>query len=263
VWDTAHAGHEVDLAMRAVEGRWPLAVAVGGDGTVHGVVNGLLAAGGTETVFGHVPIGTGNDFAKTVGLNKAGDPGSNLRLVLNGRVKHLDLGRAVGEYFVNGFGIGFTAEVVRNTFEYKRIRGFALYFAAVLRTFRTFQMPRLDVKSLEHRQGGPIMMAEISIGKTAGGGFMLTPDADPTDGLLDVCLIGEVGMTYFLRNVHRIMQGRHTQLPPVTLFQSARVEVGSPDGPVPIHVDGELRFPAETQLVVDIVPTGLRALCAS
>ncbi len=263
LWETDHAGHEVDLARRAVEARWPVVVAVGGDGTVHGVVNGLLSVGFGETVFGHVPIGTGNDFAKTVGLNKARHPDHNLELVLSGAVTDLDLGRVIGEYFVNGFGIGFTAEVVRNTFEYRRIRGFALYFASVLRTFRTFEMPTLDVASLEHEQNGPVMLVEVSIGKTAGGGFKLTPYADPADGLLDVCLIGEVGITYFLRHVHHIMRGTHTELPPVRIYQSARVQVASRGGPLPVHLDGELRFPDATEFVVDIVPGGLRALCAS
>jgi YegS/Rv2252/BmrU family lipid kinase len=213
-------------------------------------------------VFGHVPIGTGNDFAKTVGLEKAGKPGRNLELILRGEVRELDLGRAVGEYFVNGCGIGFGAEVVRNTFEFKRLRGFALYFGAVLRTFKTFETPRLEVSASEHSQAGPIMMAEVSIGKTAGGGFKLTPDADPTDGLLDICLIGEVGITYFIRNVHRIMRGTHTNLPPVTVFQTAHVEVESLEGAIPVHLDGELRFPQVPRFVVDVEPASLPALCA-
>ena len=262
-WETEQAGHEVELARRAAADGWPLVVAVGGDGTVHGVVNGLLEAGATNTVFGHVPIGTGNDFAKTVGLDKAGRPDGNLERVLGGVVRNLDLGRAAGEYFVNGFGVGFAAEVVKNTFEFKRLRGFALYFAAVLKTFRTFATPRLDVEAAEFHRNGLIMMAEVAIGKTAGGGFKLTPDADAEDGLLDVCVIGEVSLLYYLRNAHRLIRGTHVDLPPVTVFQTRGVQVESLCGLIPVHLDGELRFPEETTFGVGIEPGGLTALCAS
>lgn len=263
MWETEHAGHETELARRAAGQGWPLVVVVGGDGTVHGAVNGLLAAECPTPVFGHVPIGTGNDFAKTVGLDKAHPPEDNLRRILNGVVRRLDLGYALGEYFVNGLGVGFSAEVARNILTFRRLRGFTLYFASVLRTFRTFEMPNLDVAAPERRERGKIMMAEVAIGKTAGGGFKLTPDADPADGLLDVCLISEVGLTYFLRHVRRLMKGTHTDLEPVTVFQTPQVEVTSVDGLIPIHLDGELRYPQTTHLLANIVPQRLSALCAS
>lgn len=263
LWETEYAGHEVELARRAATEGWPLVIAVGGDGTVHGVVNGLMQVGRqSDTTLGHVPIGTGNDFAKTVGLDKASFPERNLERVLSGTRRKLDLGTAAGEYFVNGFGIGFGADVVRNTFEFKRLRGFALYFAAVLRTFSTFETPRLEVETAEHSENGLIMMTEVAIGKTAGGGFKLTPDADPADGLLDVCMIGEVSLLYYLRNAHRLMKGTHTELRPVTVFQTTSVQVESLCGRLPVHLDGELRFPTETSFDVRIEPGRLMAQCA-
>jgi YegS/Rv2252/BmrU family lipid kinase len=263
LWETEHPGHEVDLAARARAQGWPVVVAVGGDGTVHGVVNGMLQAGPTETVLAHVPIGTGNDFAKTVGLNKASHPERNLRSVLAGTVRHLDLGKVLGEYFVNGFGMGFAAEVVRNTFEFKRLRGFTLYLASVIRTFFAFRAPPLAISAAEHSEEGRLLMTEITIGKTAGGGFRLTPEADPTDGLLDVFIVREVGTLTFIRCLHRVMLGTHTELPPVTIFQTRRAAVTSLRNPIAVHLDGELRFPREARLVVEIEPARLAALCAA
>jgi YegS/Rv2252/BmrU family lipid kinase len=262
LWETEFAGHEVELAAQAQDAGWPVVVAIGGDGTVHGVVNGLLRAGPTETLFGHVPIGTGSDFAKTVGLDKSRHPDRNLTSVLGGGVRELDLGKALGEYFVNSFGIGFSAEVARNVLKFKRLRGFPRYFASVLRTFRTFTMPHLDVMASEHRQEGRIMMAEIAIGKTTGGGFKLTPNADPCDGLLDVCLIGEVSLSYFLRHVHHVMKGTHTHLEPVNVFQTDKVTVGSSAGSFPVHLDGELRYAESADIEIEIDAAGLKALCA-
>ncbi len=263
LWETEHAGHEVDLAARARGQGWPVVIAVGGDGTVHGVVNGMLAAGPTDTVLAHVPIGTGNDFAKTVGLDKASHPERNLRAVLAGVVRHLDLGKVLGEYFVNGFGMGFAAEVVKNTFEFKRLRGFALYLASVIRTFFQFRAPLLAISAAEHCEDGRLLMAEIAIGKTAGGGFRLTPEADPTDGLLDVFIVREVGTLTFIRCLHRVVLGTHTELPPVTIFQTRRAEVMSLGNPIAVHLDGELRFPREARLVVEIEPARLAALCVA
>jgi YegS/Rv2252/BmrU family lipid kinase len=262
VRETLEPGHEVELAADARRQEWPVVIAVGGDGTVHGVSNGLLQDGPANTVLAHVPIGTGNDFAKTVGLNRASHPERNLKLVLQGEVRHLDVGRALGEYFVNGLGIGFGAEVVRNTLRFKRLRGFALYLASVYRTFFSFEAPKLEVTSQEHSQSGSILMAEVSIGKTAGGGFKLTPDADPMDGLLDVCLISDISVLTFLRYVPRVLRGTHTELDPVTVFQTPSVDVLSLSGPPVVHLDGELRLMEEARIQANIKAAYLPALCA-
>ena len=261
VRETRHAGHEIELAAEGRADGWPVLVAVGGDGTVHGVANGLLADGPTETVLAHVPIGTGNDFAKTVGLDKARHPAKNLKCIMQGEVQCLDVGRALGEYFVNGLGIGFGAEVARNILEFKRLRGFALYLASVYRTFFSFKAPTLDVSANEHSEHGSILMAEISIGKTAGGGFKLTPQADAQDGLLDVCIIRDIGVLTFLRYLPRVLTGTHTTLPPVTIFQTKHVTVSSECPPV-VHLDGEVRLPDAASITASIEPAALPALCA-
>jgi diacylglycerol kinase family enzyme len=84
-------------------------------------------------------------------------------------------------------GVGFSAEVVRRLLEFKHLRGFPLYLAAVYRTFVRFHAPELEVCTEEHRERGRIMMIEVTNGPTAGGGFRLTPDAVPDDGVFDVC----------------------------------------------------------------------------
>jgi YegS/Rv2252/BmrU family lipid kinase len=267
-WDTAvretdHAGHELELAVDAKRHGWPIVIAVGGDGTVHGVVNGLLQGEPGETVMAHVPIGTGNDFAKMVGLNKARHPEKNLAAVLRGTLTRLDVGRALDEYFVNGLGIGFGAEVARNILEYKRLRGFALYLASVYRTFFSFSAPQLEVRAAEHSESGAILMTEVAIGKTAGGGFKLTPDADATDGLLDVCIIRDVGIPTFLRYIPRVLKGTHTELAPVTVFQTRQVEIAAPAGLTLVHLDGEVRRPETTSVVALIQPAKLPVLCVS
>ena len=259
---TCEAGHEVELAAQAKRDGWPVVIAVGGDGTVHGVVNGLLSEGPCDTVLAHVPVGTGNDFAKTVKLNKARAAGHNLGQVLAGRVLRFDVGRALGEYFVNSMGIGFAAAAAHNLRKCKKLKGFAAYVATVYRTFLSFKAPELELRSREHHERGQILMVEIALGKTTGGGFTVTPDADPCDGLLDVCLIRDVGMLTFLRYVPRVIRGTHVGLWPVKVFRTRRAELESLSGPSLVHLDGEVRFSGAASVAVEIVPGCLPVLCA-
>ncbi len=260
--ETQRDGQEVELAAEAGREGWPVVIAVGGDGTVHGTVNGLLSQGSTDTVVAHVPVGTGNDFAKMIGLNKGHKPEHNLRRILGGRLRFFDVGRAIDEYFINSVGVGFAAETAKNLMKYKKLGGFASYVVAVYRTFFTYKAPELSVRTSSFFERGRILMVEITLGKTTGGGFTVSPDADSCDGLLDVCLIREIGTLTFLRYVPRVIRGTHVGLPPVEVFQSDRIELESFAGPAAVHLDGELRFAETASIVVEILPGRLPVLCA-
>jgi YegS/Rv2252/BmrU family lipid kinase len=260
--ETRECGHEVEIAAEAAKAGWPVVVAVGGDGTVHGTANGLLWNGSTDTVLAHVPVGTGNDLANTIGLNKRSSPEENLRRILDGEVRKFDVGRALKEYFVNSVGIGFAAETARNLVKYKKLGGFTSYVVAVYQTFFTYKAPELSVETASFSERGQILMVEVTLGRTTGGGFTVSPSANPCDGQLDVCMIREVGILTFLRYVPKVIRGTHVGLPPVEVFQAERVEVQSFEGPPIVHLDGELRSSDEETLVVEILPGILPVLCA-
>ncbi len=262
IHETTHRGHERDLAAQARDEGWPMVVAVGGDGTVHHTANGLLADGPTETVLGHVPIGTGNDYAYALGLRKKPFEAA-LASALGGTVRRLDVGRALGEYFVNALGAGFDAEATRQTLSMKHLRGFPLYLASVFRTFVSFEPPELEVLAPEHSELGRVMMMEVAIGPSIGGGFMIAPDAVTDDGLFDVCVIRRIGLLTFLRYVPRVIRGTHGNLPPVALFRSAHVRLAAPSAPVLVHLDGELyELPQGEPQTVEMLPRHLRVACA-
>ncbi|HKI94344.1 MAG TPA: diacylglycerol kinase family protein [Gemmatimonadales bacterium] len=261
VGESRAPGDERRVAEEAVRTGWNLLVAAGGDGTVHGVANGLLRAERPATV-GVVPIGTGNDFARLVGA-PVGDLATAAEIVAQGTDRTFDVGRTGGEFFTNGLGVGFDTEVIRQMQRLPRLRGFALYLAAVYRTFFAFRPRTLHVTAAEHEEQGPLMLAEVSIGISAGGGFRLTPDADPTDGLFDVCLIRRVGLARFLWYVPRVITGTHRRLAPVTLFRSAHLTLETPGRPLVMHLDGELREPGGETITVDVVPRRLTVRCAA
>ena len=258
---TRHAGEEIDLAVEAREAGWPVVVAAGGDGTVHNVVNGLLAEGPTNVTLAHVPVGSGNDYARSLGL-KARAVQQNLPIVLNGTLRRLDVGRLSGEYFVNHLGVGFDAEAARHTLQMTRLKGFPLYLAAVYKTFGSFVPPEIEVRAAEHSERSHMMMLGITIGATMGGGFRVTPDAVVDDGLFDVCVIRRVGLLKFLRYVPSVVLGKHVGLSEVTMFRTTRVTVTGHSSPLAIQSDGELRYPEQDTVDITILPNHLKVLCA-
>lgn len=265
--ETTGRGHAVTLGREAAECGVERVICVGGDGTVHEVANGLLQGpagpdGATGPALGTIPIGTGNDFAKLAGVFKLPPEVSAARMA-GASVRVFDVGSVLGEFFANSLGIGFDAEVVRQADRLTQLRGLAVYVVAVYKTFVTFRAPVLEVASAAHRETGAMMMLECSIGISAGGGFYLTPDADPADGLLDVCLIRKVGLLKFLRHVPRVLKGSHTRLPEVAMFRTPSLTIRSPDAPLLLHLDGELRAPEVREIEVTVAPRRLRVLVAA
>jgi diacylglycerol kinase (ATP) len=265
--ETTGPGHATGLARDAASSGITRIIVAGGDGAIHEAVNGLMQVpladdGATRAALGVIPLGTGNDFAKLVGVYKLPPEVAALRTMRAGEDR-FDLGRVAGEYFDNIMGVGFDAEVVRHSNRIRRLKGVAVYLAAIYRTFLTFRAPVLHVGSLEHTESGAMMMLGACIGVCGGGAFYLAPQADPRDGLLDVCLIRKVGLATFLSAVPKVMKGTHTALDEVSLFQTRAVTIRSADRrPLLLQLDGELRDSGQTEVEVTIVPRCLRVLVA-
>ena len=265
--ETTGPGHAVELGRSAAAAGVARLLAAGGDGTVHEVANGLLqgpaaADGATVTALGTIPIGTGNDFAKLANVHKLGPEAAAARMA-GAAERRFDVGKVVGEYFDNSLGIGFDAEVARQANQTTRLSGLAVYVAAVYKSFVSFRAPTLEVASPAHSETAPMMMLECAIGRSAGGGFYLTPDADPADGLLDVCLIRKVGLLKFLRYVPRVLQGGHTGLAEVAMFRTKSLTIRSLDRPLLLHLDGEVRTPPGRDIEVTLEAGRLRVLVAA
>ena len=261
-------GHGAELAARAVRAGARHVVAVGGDGTVHEVANGLLrhatgqgAAHLATAVLGVVPIGTGNDFAKLVGVYGHAPVRAVQRLV-TARPVAFDVGRVFDEYFVNSAGVGFGAEVVRVRNAMPGLSGFLSYFVPVFRAFARFRPPRLEVRASGFGETGYMMMVEICNGTTAGGSYRFAPAALPGDGRLDVCVVRRVSLARFLLAVPRVMRGTHATMREVALFRTRSITLRSLEGPLVLHLDGELREPDARQCTVRVEPGRLNVLVA-
>lgn len=257
---TERPGHATELAAQAARNGAQTIVAVGGDGVVHEVANGLLAGGG-DVALGVVPIGSGNDFAKLVGVYRQ-PPERAVAGIVTAETRMFDVGRACDEFFVNSLGFGFGPAVVRLRNRMEHLSGFLSYLIPILKAFASFTPPRFAVRSAEHTEDGYMMMVEVCNGTTAGGDYRFAPNADPADGWLDACLIRRVSLPRFLLAIPRVMRGTHTSMKEVALFRTRELTIRSFDAPLVLHMDGELREPGTKECTVRVESKRLKVLVA-
>ncbi len=258
--ETRGPGDAVRLAREARQAGAEVVVAVGGDGTVHEVVNGLEGDG--EVVLGVLPIGSGNDFAKLLDdLHKASLEEMVDRL-LEGREVRLDLGRAGDRWFANAFGGGLDAQVAEESLKIRRLRGVLLYLVALLRVLRAYRPLAVRVETGEGvRFDGPFTLFTLGNGRCQGGGFWLTPLADPRDGLLDLVIAGPLSIPGILGLVPRALRGTHLSHPAVEMVRTEQAWVEVPDRAT-LQADGELiPIQGPVRLEVRLYPRRLRVRC--
>ncbi|HEX9610331.1 MAG TPA: YegS/Rv2252/BmrU family lipid kinase [Gemmatimonadales bacterium] len=260
VAQTQHPGHGAELAAQAAAAGAQHVVAVGGDGTVHEVANGLLAARATAAL-GVVPVGSGNDFAKLVGVYRH-DPVRAVARLVTATPRRFDVGRALDEWFVNSMGFGFGPAVVRTRNAMPSLRGFLSYLVPIVRTFFSFRAPLFEVRAPGFVERGYMMMVEVCNGTTAGGSYRFAPDADPADGKLDACLIRRVSLPRFLLAIPRVIRGTHAGMREVAMIRTAELVIRSPEAPLLLHLDGELREPGVNECRVKVERGKLNVMVA-
>jgi diacylglycerol kinase (ATP) len=202
-----------------------------------------------------VPAGTGNDYAKIAGTVGMG-PALAVDRLARGRIRYLDVGHAWGEYFLNAIGIGFDAEVARRMNSGAHGVGLHAYLGAVFKVMRTFKPFRAEIEAEAHSLTDALMLLEVGIGNVVGGGFRLTPGAEPDDGLFDVCVIRSISVLGLLLRLPLTLPGWHTHLRHVRTFRTPRLTVIGHDGPLIAQLDGEFRT-REGRMEIRIEPARL------
>ncbi len=233
-------------------------VAAGGDGTAHVVLNGVLAAGRADAVMGHVPLGTGNDLGAALGRVGRGLEQA-LDALVDPQVHAIDVAQVNGEeYFINGLGVGFDAEVAHHRASHRfQIPG---YFPCVVRTMLYYRPQAYRLTWPDGEWEGPALMAAAMNGRCEGGGFRLAPEARLDDGLLDVYRIDPVSFWQFLRYVWAVRRGTHDRLPMVQRWRTAKLKVES-ESRLQYHMDGEHReLPPGSSLEIELHPQRLQMI---
>jgi YegS/Rv2252/BmrU family lipid kinase len=247
---------EASLFAREAAEKFSVVVAAGGDGTVNEVANGLMGSG---VAMGVLPIGSGNDFAKCLHLTP--DLTMAVRTLKDARRRHVDIARLGARYFANGLGIGLDGAASHRNRAIKYLRGKVAYlWAAICEALQYHALP-LQLKTPHWEYSGQFLMAGASNGHCHGGDFLLAPNAQIDDGLLDIHLITDMRPVRRLLQIPKVKKGQHLSLPEVHMHQAPWVELSSPHRLL-AHLDGEpfVLEPGVTR--VELIPRGLAVISA-
>ena len=247
---------------RAGEG-WQAIVLVGGDGTVHEAANGTVQADlATPPPLALVPFGTGNDFAKQLGL-PAGRIGPAIDTLLEGRRIDADVGTVDGRVFVNGFGFGIDGQVAAAVTRTRGLPGPLVYPAAVVRALAAYTTPEAEVQvdgELLHH--GSVTLVAVANGGCQGGSFWFTPAAAIDDGRLDVLVAEGRSRAALLPLIAALVRRKHLGRPGVHHRTGTAIRIDSV-APLPVHLDGETLAGAHRELTVRINSGALPVLRAA
>ena len=247
-------GHPVDRGAQ-------LLVVVGGDGTVHEVVNGIAGRTGVDLAI--LPRGTGRDFVRTYGIPRRLDDA--LRTAKDGPVREIDLGLArfrswQGEdaeaYFANIASAGMSGAIAKRANETsKALGGKASYFWSTFAVFARWGTSEITVEVGTETRRARMHDVIVANGRYLGGGMMICPQAEPDDGVFDVLLIGNLTKRDLLLTLPKTYRGTHLPHPKAELLRGATVQIHA-DEPLPVELDGEQ--PGTTPVRFELLPHALR-----
>jgi diacylglycerol kinase (ATP) len=264
---TVYPGHAIALAAQAGDQGYDMVIAMGGDGTVHEVVNGLMKIPAEKRpVLGVVPVGSGNDFGHA--LNISQKPTEALVRALDGDSISIDLcmmtdehGRT--EYFDNTLGVGFGAMVTIRSHKIPVLRGFLIYLIAVIQTIIIDYIPiHMQIKTDEQEWEQKVKYLVLCNGPREGGGFLVAPDAKIGDGIMNYVMITDVSRPMMFRIVPEVMKGTHGRFKQVRMGTCKKFSLTA-DRPLYIHADGEIFSGPGTdlrRLSFEILPDALKVV---
>ncbi|HEX7225420.1 MAG TPA: YegS/Rv2252/BmrU family lipid kinase [Candidatus Limnocylindria bacterium] len=238
---TRRAGQAEELAASAAARGHERVVVVGGDGTVQEAVNGVIA-GAERVSLGIVPVGSGNDLARSLGLPR--DPAEAWTVAIGEPVRAIDVARAedgegLTRRFASAGGIGFDAQVAaamatRSGWQ----RGQAGYLLTTLSELRRFANRELQISIDGRASSHRVLFVAVANGEYYGGGMRIAPGATVDDARLDVCIVGDVSRLTALRQLANLYRGTHVRHPQVAL-DGGRELTFDGEAATRIHLDGE------------------------
>lgn len=219
-------------------------LALGGDGLVHEIVNGLMAIPEPERpVFGLLPSGTGNDYARTLNMNF--DIKKSVKQILQAAPRYIDLGLCNGEYFAQTLSFGLDAAIALDTVERRKRTGktgtrvfVESGIDVLLHQLRVFDY-EIDFDDSEKVHDQMFMLA-IQVGKTYGGGFEICPEAETDDGLFDICIAHPpLGLMKAVTIFLKAKNAKHTTYKQIEFKKAEKLTLRFSDAQPPVQIDGE------------------------
>ncbi len=253
VYYTRSPGDATALAAEAQARGAEILVAVGGDGTVNEVVNGMELNHG---ILGLLPAGSGNDLCRSLGYPQ--NPLETAANLFNWTPRRIDLGKCDRGYFTNVIGAGFDGQVaydVNNTIKF--FKGKAAYLASILKNLVTYRNTPLEVEFDGKRWSGKALLIAVGNGCYYAGGLKIVPPAVVDDGYFHICLAKDVGKLETLRLLPGVYGGHHTRHRHVEIFKARRIFINSPVA-LTVQADGEIF--GTLPLSLEVVPAALSVL---
>jgi diacylglycerol kinase (ATP) len=260
---TEYAGHAVDLAEGLARKKVDVVVAVGGDGTLNEVLNGIIRVS-TNVILALIPMGTANDFSKTIGVNKNVD--QFISLIKNNMIRTIDIGKVtclnkggkIERYFINiadaGLG-GYVANTLNNS---KKLLGANFtYFKAIIKGMIRFKKPLVNIKVGEIDYNGKLMSIAICNGTTFGSGLIISPEAILNDAKFHVTLLGNVTLFDYFRNLKKLKKGIKLTHPHVHYYTASKIQLNTYEM-CEVEADGEYVGGGETTF--EILPKSIQFL---
>jgi YegS/Rv2252/BmrU family lipid kinase len=250
---TERPWHAIELAERAVRDGHQRVVAVGGDGTVNQTASGLCRVGGGTLCI--VPLGTGNDAARTLGVPLGWREAA--AAALDGSVREVDMIRLGDHLVLNAIGVGLLGDISSRATRIKIVRGLVAYLATALVSLVRFESPEVVLRTPDHHYEGAMTVLAVHGGPTSGGGFTLAPRAVPDDGLLDATLVPGIGPLGRVPRLLAAMKGTLGEMEGTVELQAPWLELEF-DRPLPMHVDGDEAVLEPPLARFEVVPKALR-----
>lgn len=273
VYYSDYPGHIMELAERCATSGSRYLIAVGGDGTIYEVINGLMKtprAIRDKVTMGIIPAGTGNDFVRSLSIDKEI---IKLRLAIeHEHIKHIDLGYAsfLGHnhtpqerYFINIADIGLGGVVAQKLLHSRRLFGAKFtYLKSIISTLLTFENTNIHCVADGFTYQGKIKNLVIANGRYFGGGLGIAPNAKLDDGLFDLVLLKNIGIWDLIRYQAILRKNMMIQHAEVAYHQASELSVDTVDKPaLPIEMDGE--FIGYTPVTFKLLTKQLNILVSS
>ncbi|MDP4090409.1 MAG: diacylglycerol kinase family lipid kinase [Bacillota bacterium] len=233
---TKAPGHATEIARRYASDEDIRIYAVGGDGTLNEVLNGMVGSSSSLAV---IPTGSGNDFIRSLCAEVSWE--DILSKSIRGEAVPMDLGKAHDKYFINISSVGLDAEINYNSTRLKKLPLLPAKFAYLISIFLTvfgYKSKKMRIVLDDREIITETLLAAVANGRYYGGGMKVAPYAELWDGSFDICHVDRVGTFKIIRLFPRLMKGEHESIREVHFYRSKKVRIICEDE-ISVNIDGE------------------------
>lgn len=252
---TERPGHATELVKNYVKEENYRVYAVGGDGTLNEVLNGMVSS---HSCLGVIPTGSGNDFVKSICKKTMSQ--DILKNTILGETKLIDLAKINDRYFINISSVGIDAEVTDNARKLKKfpfISGGMAYMLSFFNTIFSYKCRDIELKIDDREIASQITLLALANGKYYGGGMKVAPYADIQDGVLDICVVDKLSRTRMVALFPKLIKGEHTEEEEVSFYKGKNVTLKANEE-IAVNIDGEII--KSQKINFNIIPQSIKVI---